>query len=124
MSNLAQQLNDEMAILVEDARRSLVQVGTGGHRGGAGTIWHPEGLILSNAHVADRGPLQVTLADGRTLPAKLLATDNSLDVAALAVAAKDLPTIEVGESKRLRPGQLVVAVGHPWVQWAQQPPAS
>ena len=114
MPDLARQLDDEMADVVESVRGSLVQISADGRGGGAGTIWHPEGLILSNAHVAHRSPLQVTLADGRTLPARVLARDSNIDVAALAVDARDLPTISLGESRRLRPGQLVLALGHPW----------
>ena len=108
------ELNDEIADVVDAVRGSLVQVRNGGRGAGAGTIWHPDGLILTNAHVVDRGPLQITLADGRTLPARVLAHDAGLDVAALAVQATDLPTIDLGESRRVRPGQLVLALGHPW----------
>ena len=114
MSSLARQIGNELANMVDGARRSLVQIGAGRRRGGAGTIWHSDGLVLSNAHVAEQGPVEITLADGRTLPARLLARDNKLDLAALAVNASELPTIALGESRRLRPGQLVLALGHPW----------
>jgi serine protease Do len=114
MSNLLQQLNLEMASVVENVRSSLVQITNGRHGAGAGTIWHSDGLILTNAHVVGRRGLRVTLPDGRTLPARLLAHDASLDLAALAVDATNLPTIELGKSKHLRPGQWVLALGHPW----------
>jgi S1-C subfamily serine protease len=58
--------------------------------------------------------LQVTLRDGRELSARVLALDSGLDLAALAVEADGLPTIELGDSRGLRPGQLVLAMGHPW----------
>ena len=111
---MIQQLNKEIADVTERVRGSLVQVRNGGRGNGAGTIWHPQGLILTNAHVVERGPLQVKLTDGRTLPARLLARDASIDVAALAVNATGLPTIELGDSSRLKPGRLVLALGHPW----------
>lgn len=114
MSNMLQQLNAEMASLVEDVRRSLVQIRNGRGGAGAGTIWHPEGLILTNAHVAGRRSLQAVLPDGRTFPARLLAHDATLDLAALRVDARDLPTIELGESRQLQPGHWVLALGHPW----------
>ena len=114
MPTLVQTLNDEIADVVEGVRGSLVQIRRGRHGAGAGTVWHPEGLILTNAHVVESGSLQVTLADGRTLPARVLARDPDNDVAAVAVDATDLPTIALGESRRLRPGQLVLALGHPW----------
>ena len=116
MSGLLQQLNDEMADMVERVRRSLVQVISDGRSGGAGagTIWHPDGLIVTNAHVVRRGRPRVTLADGHTLPARLLAHDEGRDLAALAVDAYDLSAIELGDSGRLQPGQWVFALGHPW----------
>lgn len=106
-----------MDALVEKAGRGLVQVHNG--RGaGAGTIWHSEGLVLTNAHVAGRGPLQVTLRGGATVPARLLASDTERDLAALAVEGGDLPAdlpiVELGESISLRPGQWVLALGHPF----------
>jgi serine protease Do len=114
VSNLLQQLNDEMATVIERVRRSLVEIKNGHGGVGAGTIWHPDGLIITNAHVVGRHALRVSLADGRTLPARLLAHDAQLDLAALAVEANALPTIELGRSQRLQPGQWVLAVGHPW----------
>jgi serine protease Do len=48
------------------------------------------------------------------LPAHVLAADADRDIAALAVEANHLPTIALGESKQLRPGQWVLALGHPW----------
>lgn len=114
MFSLISQLNAELAGIVEDARRSLVQI-RNGHRGvGAGTIWHPEGLILTNAHVVGRRALQVALPDGRILAARVAAHDASRDIAALSVDATGLPTIELGDSQSLRPGQWVLALGHPW----------
>lgn len=115
MSNLLQQLNTDMATVVQSARRSLVQISNGRRGGvGAGTIWHSDGLIVTNAHVVQRPSLHVTLPDGRKLPARVLAHDKDLDLAALTVDANSLPTIKLGESRQLRPGHWVLALGHPW----------
>lgn len=114
MSNLLQQLNNEMSGIVEKARRSLVRIGNGRGGAGAGTIWHADGLIITNAHVVQRGSLEVILPDERKLPAKVLAHDPSRDLAALSVNAYDLPTVELGNSRGLQPGHLVFALGHPW----------
>ena len=114
MTTVLQQLNTEMASVVENVGRGLVQIRSSGGGSGAGTIWHPDGLILTNAHGVRRGPLQITLPDGHTLPARLLAHDRDRDLAALAVDASGLPAMDLGESKLLRPGQLVLALGHPW----------
>jgi serine protease Do len=107
------ELNEGLAALVANARQSLVQV-TSGPGSGAGTIWHPDGLIVTNAHVIAHGPVKVALPDGRSFPAKVLASDDDLDLAALYVEANNLPTIAPGSSKTLHAGQWVIALGHPW----------
>ena len=114
MSQILHRLNTEFADVADRVRASLVQVRSGGRGGGAGTVWHSDGLILTNAHVVEREPVQVVLPQGDTLPARVVARDKQLDIAALAVDATDLTTIEIGESRRLRPGQVVLALGHPW----------
>src|SRR5512142_685304 len=103
-----------MASVVDEVQKSLVQISNGvGH--GAGTIWHSDGLIVTNAHViAGHHALQVTLADGRSFPARILASDRDRDLAALAIDANGLPTIPLGDSKHLHAGQWVFAIGHPW----------
>jgi serine protease Do len=107
------QLNSDLANVTAQARRSLVQVRTDRRGAGAGTIWHPQGLIVTNAHVVGRGPLKVELPDGRTLPAQILAADPERDLAALRVEADGLPAIRLADSRTIRPGQWVMAVGHP-----------
>jgi serine protease Do len=121
--SLLHTLNTELPGVVERARRALVQISSGTGGQGAGTIWHPAGLIITNAHViarlTSRGvavsrALTVTLPDGRALAAQVLAFDPDEDLAALSVNANDLPTIELGRSRDLEPGHWVMAVGHPW----------
>ncbi len=126
---LLHRLNGELADLASEVHASLVRVETDGRHGsrraptwgsdppsaaGAGTIWHPDGLILTNAHVVWGRRLHVVLADRRRLPARLLACDRELDLAALSVEADGLPTIALGDSRLLQPGNWVVAFGHPW----------
>ncbi|MCC6616718.1 MAG: trypsin-like peptidase domain-containing protein [Anaerolineae bacterium] len=113
--NTLQQLNAEMAELASDVQRSLVRIVAGAHGVGAGTIWHADGLILTNAHVVGRGRgLQVVLPDKRALPARVIAHSYERDLAALAVDAEDLPTIPLGQSRLLKPGDFVMALGHPF----------
>jgi serine protease Do len=114
VSGLLQELNAEMAGIAEGVRPSLVQVQNGRHGAGAGTIWHPDGLILTNAHVVGRRNLRVTVPGAGVMPARLLAHSVDLDLAALGVEARDLPTIKLGDSRLLRPGEWVLALGHPW----------
>jgi len=114
---LLEALNNALADVADAGRRSLVRISSGQGRAqgnGSGTIWHSDGLIVTNAHVVARGSLEVTLPDGRTLPAKVLAADEELDLAALYVEASDLPTIEISDAKEIVAGQWVLALGHPW----------
>ena len=122
VSTVLQGLNSEMSGVVSKVGRSLVQISSGRRGSGAGTVWHPDGLIVTNAHVVGRGsrrtgttsPLRVTLPDGSVHSARLLARDSELDVAALMVETQGLTAIELGESTSLQPGQWVIAMGHPW----------
>jgi serine protease Do len=111
--SVLQQLNDDVATLTERVKKSMVEVRTGRHGGAAGTIWHRKGLILTNAHVVGQGQPRVILPDGRTVEARVLARDRSVDLVALSVDAEDLQPIALGDSSSLEPGQYVIAVGHP-----------
>jgi serine protease Do len=114
MPNILQQLSAEMVGVVNGVRHSLVQITHGPMGAGAGILWQADGLIITNAHVVRRKSLTVTLPDGRILPAKILARDPERDIAALRVDADHLPAAAIGDSRQLRPGQWVFAVGHPW----------
>lgn len=118
MPNLFSALNAEMAGLVSAVQQSVVEI-RDDHRQsiGAGTIWHEAGLIVTNAHVARHGAANITLGDGRTLRAQVIARDDERDLAALAVdpeQSSPLPTIQVARGGMPQPGQWVFAVGHPW----------
>jgi len=114
MSELLSNLDSQMSAVVDRARPSLVQVHNGRRGNGAGTILHPDGLIITNAHVVQGKSPEITLWDGRTLPGRLLAYDEKRDLAAVSIEATGLPTIPLGNGRELRPGQWVVAMGHPW----------
>lgn len=81
---------------------------------GSGVIVAPDGYLLTNAHVvAGLKTPQIGLADGRRAAATVVGTDPVTDLAVLRAAATDLPYAELGDSVRLRVGQLVVAIGNP-----------
>jgi serine protease Do len=106
-------LTDVFVSIAEQLRRATVQVRGRGPGGGSGVIWRPDGLIITNAHVA-RGPqATVELSDGRTFAATVTARDERRDLAALTVDATDLPAATIGDSDALRVGSLVLAVGNP-----------
>jgi serine protease Do len=81
---------------------------------GSGVIVRQDGYVLTNNHVVD-GAEQVTieLSDGRTLEAKVVGTDAASDLAVLKVDAKDLPTLALGDSDKVRVGDIALAVGNP-----------
>ncbi len=111
-------LSEAIIEMVGRVGPSIVQVQHGGHGGGAGVIWRSDGGIVTNHHVVagDRGPLSVVLRDGRSLSARVQNSNAELDLALLKVEATDLAAAPVADSKELRIGELVFAVGHPWGQ--------
>jgi len=100
---------------------SIVQVGIQGRGGGTGVIWNTDGRIITNAHVVanEQAKIHIHLTDGRTLEAKVLHRDPRLDLAMLKVNGDNLKALPIGDSSRLRIGEWVFAIGHPWGQrWA------
>src|ERR1700761_9598472 len=82
---------------------------------GSGVIVSQEGHILTNHHVVkDMQEIQVQLTDGRTLPATLIGSDESVDIAVLSIKAPNLIPLSLGDSDQVRVGQQVVAVGNPF----------
>ncbi|GCE29030.1 hypothetical protein KDA_45140 [Dictyobacter alpinus] len=107
-----------LTALFDQARPAIVQVRNGQHGGGTGIVWRPDGQIITNNHVVPRdgGDIQVHFTDGRTLPARVIQRQPEFDLALLKVAANDLPFLEAGDSSKLRVGEWVFAIGHPWGQ--------
>lgn len=132
---LSEETAGALAEMIRRVQDSLVVVHNGRRGVGAGVIWQVGGangsaagfpLIVTNYHVVAGGHTRVSLADGRELPARLVAKDEEIDVALLQIdaagdsaagdAAAGTPAARTATAESLRVGQLVLAIGHPWGQ--------
>ena len=113
-------LSSGIAALVDRVGPAVVRVETAG-RGrrpggiGSGVVISPDGLLLTNSHVIHgHHEARLTDSEGRILEARLIGEDRDTDLALLRVtAARRLASALLGDSKQLRRGQLVVAIGNP-----------
>jgi len=85
------------------------------HGEGSGFIIRPDGLIMTNAHVVN-GASEVTvrLTDRREYTAKVVGVDTKSDIAVIKIKGSDLPTVKIGDSRALRVGEWVLAIGAPF----------
>ncbi len=81
---------------------------------GSGFIISNDGQIITNAHVVDGADtVTVTLKDGRILDGRVLGSDPVTDIAVIKVDERNLPTVELGDSDQLQPGEWSIAIGNP-----------
>lgn len=101
--------------------KDVTAQGPGGQRvytvpgGGSGVVIAPDGYILTNSHVVHGARnLEVTFADGLTVPARLIGDDAATDLAVLQTSVGGLTAARLGDSDELKPGQMVIAIGNPF----------
>ena len=108
--------------VVEAVSPSVVHVQVRGSRGGmlaqgsgSGTILSPDGIVLTNNHVVEgAAAIELALNDARRMPARILGRDPDTDIAVLRAETSDrLPSVQLGNSKKLKPGQIAIAIGNP-----------
>jgi serine protease Do len=97
---------------------------------GSGFIILPTGYIFTNAHVLGEGnpakqelqklgqenldeKISITLNDSRTLEGRLIVSDIGYDLALIKIEGENFPTVELGDSDQLKPGQWAIAIGNP-----------
>lgn len=82
---------------------------------GSGFAFTPDGYLLTNAHVVqDSTDLEVITLDGKVLKASLVGSDPDTDVAVLKVDPLEIPALTLGDSTKLRVGQMAIAIGNPY----------
>jgi S1-C subfamily serine protease len=99
---------------VETVGPAVVNVHRGDAGAGSGVIFTPDGLVLTNHHVVHGASrVEVILPDGGALRADVIGQDGATDLAVLRVAAT-VPWARFGDSRRLRVGQVAIAIGNPY----------
>ncbi|MDJ0704554.1 MAG: HhoA/HhoB/HtrA family serine endopeptidase [Leptolyngbyaceae cyanobacterium MO_188.B28] len=81
---------------------------------GSGFIISSDGKLITNAHVVEGADIvTITLTDSRTFEGEVLGSDPITDVAVIKIDASDLPTVSLGSTENLSPGQWAIAIGNP-----------
>ena len=90
-------------------RRPQIEQGVG-----SGVIVVSDGTILTNFHVVDGAEkIMVLMSDNKSYPAKVVGTDQPSDLAVIKIEAQNLPYLTLGDSDRVRVGDIVLAIGNP-----------
>jgi serine protease Do len=109
----AGQISAAVAALSHQLARSVVLVRGSRGSAGSGVIWDQPGLVLTNHHVVPGPTAELTVAGGQRRPARVVRRAPGLDLAALQVEGPLEGAVRVGDSDRLRVGELVLALGNP-----------
>lgn len=105
-------LDRDIGEIVGRLAPSVVEVRAGSGIG-AGVIWRPEGLIVTNDHVVPRESVEIRLSNGHALVGQVVARDRGNDLAVVSVGLGSLPAVEA-RPEPVRTGELALAIGHPF----------
>ena len=106
----------DLGIIADSLREITVGIHAAGARRsgeGAGVIWHPDGLVVTNAHCIRHRRLSVRIGEGHSVDADIVAHDPRLDLALLETPSLGARAPVLGDVESLRAGELLLALGHP-----------
>lgn len=106
-------VGDALAAVAASLRQLTVEIRNGSQSHGSGVTWSADGVIVTNAHVVSSGTPVVELWDGRVFPGRIARHDAARDLAVVRIDALGLPAAVPAPARELKPGALVLAMGHP-----------
>jgi S1-C subfamily serine protease len=109
-----QDWSDQLATVVEQVAHSVVRVDARNRVAGTGILWSSDGVIVTADHVVEREEGIHVQLDGTTHDAELVGRDPTTDLAVLRVNAKNAIAAQIADSRTLKQGNFVFAVGRPW----------
>lgn len=100
--------------IAKDVSPAIARIEVDGGKGGSGILVRNDGYVVTNAHVVDKAPnVEVVLADGTSLTARVVGSDPVTDVAVVKVDRENLPVAVLGSAIDLESGQPAIAIGSP-----------
>ena len=111
-SGTAERLRASVAQIVSEAGPHGPAHGNGGT--GAAIAWGEDGLFVTSAHVIQSPRMTVVTPDGRRVPGELVWQERRRDVALVRAPGAEMPPVRIADPSAMRPGSLVVAIGHPF----------